>query len=42
VRRVGLTATASYLPERWVPAAEVAERSGYPDRVLGERFGLRG
>jgi 3-oxoacyl-[acyl-carrier-protein] synthase-3 len=42
MRRVGLAATASYLPERWLTAAEVAERSGIPERVIVEKFGLRG
>ena len=42
VRRVGLVATASYLPERWMTAAEVAERSGIPEQVIVEKFGLRG
>jgi 3-oxoacyl-[acyl-carrier-protein] synthase-3 len=42
VRRVGLAATASYLPERWMPAAEVAERSGIPEQVIVDKFGLRG
>jgi 3-oxoacyl-[acyl-carrier-protein] synthase-3 len=42
MRRVGLEATASYLPERWMPAAELAERSGIPERVIVEKFGLRG
>ena len=40
--RVGLAATASYLPERWMPAAELAARSGIPETVIVERFGLRG
>jgi 3-oxoacyl-[acyl-carrier-protein] synthase-3 len=39
---VGLAATASYLPERWLTAAEVAERSGIPEQVVVEKFGLRG
>ncbi|HEY6963273.1 MAG TPA: 3-oxoacyl-ACP synthase [Gaiellaceae bacterium] len=42
MRRVGLLATASYLPERWMAAAEVAERSGIPAEVIVEKFGLRG
>jgi 3-oxoacyl-[acyl-carrier-protein] synthase-3 len=42
VRRVGLAATASYLPDRWMPAAEIAQRSGIPERVIVEKFGLRG
>jgi len=42
MRRVGLAATASYLPERWLTAAEVGERSGIPEQVIVEKFGLRG
>jgi 3-oxoacyl-[acyl-carrier-protein] synthase-3 len=39
---VGIAATAAYLPERWLTAAEVAERSGIPEAVIVEKFGLRG
>jgi 3-oxoacyl-[acyl-carrier-protein] synthase III len=42
VTRVGLVATASYLPERWMSAAEVATASGIPENVVVEKFGLRG
>jgi 3-oxoacyl-[acyl-carrier-protein] synthase III len=42
VTRVSLAATAAYLPERWMPAAEVAERSNIPESVIVEKFGLRG
>jgi 3-oxoacyl-[acyl-carrier-protein] synthase-3 len=42
VTRVSLAATAAYLPERWMTAAEVAERSGIPEPVIVEKFGLRG
>jgi 3-oxoacyl-[acyl-carrier-protein] synthase III len=42
VTRVGISAIASYLPERWMPAAEVAAASGIPEHVVVERFGLRG
>jgi 3-oxoacyl-[acyl-carrier-protein] synthase-3 len=42
VRHVGLLATASYLPERWLTAAEIAELSGIPEQVIVEKFGLRG
>jgi 3-oxoacyl-[acyl-carrier-protein] synthase III len=42
VRRVGLLATASYLPERWLTAAEVAALSGIPEQVIVDKFGLRG
>jgi 3-oxoacyl-[acyl-carrier-protein] synthase III len=40
--RIGLAATSSYLPERWMSAAEIAERSGIPESVIVEKFGLRG
>ena len=40
--RVGLTATAHYLPERWLTAAEVSAASGIPEHVIVEKFGLRG
>jgi 3-oxoacyl-[acyl-carrier-protein] synthase III len=40
--RVSLAATASYLPEQWMTAAEVADRSGIPETVIVEKFGLRG
>lgn len=40
--RISLAATAAYLPERWMPAAEVAVASGIPERVLVEKFALRG
>lgn len=34
--------TAGYLPERWIPAAEVAALSGIPEQILIDRFGLLG
>ena len=40
--RIGLVGTAGYLPERWMPAAELGELSGIPEEILVERFGLRG
>ena len=40
--RVSIAATASYLPERWMPAAEVAVASGVPEQVLVEKFALLG
>ncbi len=40
--RIGIAATACYLPERWQPAAEIADLSGIPEQVLVEKFGLRG
>jgi 3-oxoacyl-[acyl-carrier-protein] synthase III len=42
VRKVGLQATASYLPERWMTAAEIGEAAGIPEDVIVEKFGLRG
>ena len=42
MRHVGLAATAAYLPERWMTAAEVADASGIPESVILEKFGLRG
>jgi 3-oxoacyl-[acyl-carrier-protein] synthase-3 len=42
VTRISLAATAAYLPERWMTAAEVAERSGIPESVIVDKFGLRG
>src|SRR5581483_10265420 len=42
VSRVGIAATAAYLPEHWMTATEVAERSGIPQSVTVEKFGLRG
>ena len=40
--RVGLAGTAAYLPERVMSAAEVAAASGIPERVIVNKFGLRG
>ena len=40
--RVSLAATAAYLPERWMTAAEIAGRSGIPEHVIVEKFGVRG
>ncbi len=42
MRRVGLVATASYLPERWLTAAEISGLSNIPEQVIVEKFGLRG
>ena len=39
---IGLAATATYLPETWMSAAEIAEASGIPEQVILEKFGLRG
>jgi len=41
VTQVSLAATASYLPERVMSAAEVAEQSGIPEGVIVDKFGLR-
>ena len=40
--RVGIAATAAYLPDRVMTAAEVAAASGIPEQVIVEKFGLRG
>ena len=40
--QVSLAATAAYLPERWMTAAEISARSGIPEQVIVEKFGLRG
>jgi 3-oxoacyl-[acyl-carrier-protein] synthase III len=40
--RVGLLATAHYLPERWLTAAEVGAASDIPEDVIVAKFGLRG
>ena len=39
---VGLAGTATYLPERWMSAAEIGDASGIPESVIVEKFGLRG
>ena len=40
--RIGIAATAHYLPERVMTAAEVAAASGIPEDVLRTKFGLTG
>ena len=42
MRPVGLAATAHYLPERWMTAAEVGAAADIPEQVVVEKFGLRG
>jgi 3-oxoacyl-[acyl-carrier-protein] synthase III len=42
VTRVGIAATASYLPERVMTPAEIAAVSGIPELVLVEKFGIGG
>ena len=39
---IGLAATAAYLPEQWMTAAEIAEASSIPEQVILDKFGLRG
>ena len=41
-RPIGLAATAHYLPERWLTAAEIGAVAGIPESVVVEKFGLRG
>ncbi len=40
--RVSLAAVASYLPERWMSAAEISDATGIPQEIVVEKFGLRG
>jgi 3-oxoacyl-[acyl-carrier-protein] synthase-3 len=40
--RVGILATAHYLPERWMTAAEIGAAGGIAENVVVEKFGLRG
>lgn len=40
--RIGVVATAHYLPERWLTAAEIGAAAGIPEQVMVEKFGLRG
>jgi 3-oxoacyl-[acyl-carrier-protein] synthase III len=42
VTPVGILATAHYLPERWMTAAEIGAASGIPEDVVVSKFGLRG
>lgn len=39
---IGLAATAHYLPERWLSAAEIGAAAAIPEQVIVEKFGLRG
>jgi 3-oxoacyl-[acyl-carrier-protein] synthase-3 len=39
---VGLAATATYLPEKWMSASEISAASSIPEHVVLEKFGLRG
>jgi len=40
--RISVAATASYLPETWMTAAEIGALSSIPEAVIIEKFGLRG
>jgi len=42
VTRISVAATASYLPETWMTAAEIGALSSIPEAVIIEKFGLRG
>lgn len=39
---MGIAATATYLPRRWMPAAEIAAAADLPEWVIRDKFGLRG
>ncbi len=38
----GIAATAHYLPDRWMTAAEIGAATDIPEDVIVEKFGLRG
>ena len=40
--RAGIVTVGAWMPERWMPASEIAEASDIPTEVIEERFGLRG
>lgn len=40
--RVNIVDVASWLPEQWMTAAEIGERSGIDEQIIVERFGLDG
>ena len=40
--RISLAAVASYLPKRWMSAAEIAAETEIPEEVIVAKFGLRG
>jgi 3-oxoacyl-[acyl-carrier-protein] synthase-3 len=42
VTRISLAAVASYLPKRWMSAAEIAAETEIPEEVIVAKFGLRG
>ena len=39
---VNIVDVASWLPDRWMTAAEIGEKSGIPEDIIVERFGLDG
>ena len=39
---VNIVDVASWLPDRWMTAAEIGERSGIPEEIIVTRFGLDG
>ena len=39
---VNIVDVASWLPERWMTAAEIGARSGIPEEIIVTRFGLDG
>jgi len=40
--RARVISTGTYMPSYWMPASEIAERSGIPEAVIEDRFGLEG
>lgn len=39
---VGVVDVGVYMPEQWMTAAEIASRSGIPEDIIRDRFGLEG
>lgn len=40
--QVGIADTAVYAPQRWEPAASLSAKTGIPESVIMEKFGLKG
>ncbi len=41
-QRIGLLDVGVWMPQRWMPASDIAAASGIPEEVIVERFGLDG
>lgn len=40
--RAGIASVGTWMPDRWMPASEIADESGIPTEIIEDRFGLRG